>query len=136
LPAPPLEKQPGILPIQFGAKEGSLHVGLQLLQVRLPLIQIQPLDEELLEEEEELLDEGHSTIPGSHKSGASLTQHVREPLVHDIDRPTRLQEGVPPFGHRQPEEDVDMLPEEELLDEEEVVDGTQVPEIILNGSAL
>jgi len=86
-----------------------------------------PLDEELEDEEEldedELLDEGHSIKSGEQKSGAPSTQQVGDPLVHDTNRPARLQKGVRPFAHRQPEEELleDEVVEEPLLDDEEEV---------------
>ena len=119
---------------------------MQFTQVSVEPVQVQPLEEELEDEDDvveelPLEEEVHSIGSGAQKSGAPSTQQVGEPVEHDTKRPARLQEGIPPFKHKQvvPEEELEVveeLPEEDdevveepLLEEEleeELEEGPQI----------
>ncbi len=95
------------------------------MHMRVPLTQAQPLEEELDEEELEdelleLLEEVQVTSSGAHKSGTPSRQQVGEPVEQTTVKP-KSHEGIALLAHMHavPEE---VLPEEELLEEDEVVE--------------
>ena len=105
------------------------------MQLRLPLTQVHPLEEDELEEEdppeEEEVEEEQMNLLGSQSKEPEISiQQSAMPLLQTGSRPTIEQVGVEPAGQRLPDEQPPLLDEEEPPPEEELEE-VEVKQIIL-----